>query len=75
MARTKNVKKVTVKSKKTSKSKATLTPFNETEWRIREDAETLKRAMAIKNDPTRLKAAKDYATKEMEALKKISKMK
>lgn len=55
--------------------KAALLPNSETEWRIRDDADTLKRAMAIKSDPSRLKAAQDYATQEMDALKKISKMK
>lgn len=63
------------KPKKTAKPKATLLPDNETEWRIREDADTLKRAMAIKSDPSRLKAAQEYVSKEMEALKKITKMK
>lgn len=30
------------------------------DWRTREDAETLKRAQAIKNDPMRLASAREY---------------
>jgi len=39
------------------------------------DARTLKQSMEIRNDPARLKAAQGHVTKEMEALKMVTKMK
>lgn len=72
----KTAKKSPVKKSTPKKSMAsTLMPNSEKEWQTKDDARTLKEAMAIKSDPSRLRAAQDYATKEMEALKQISRMK
>jgi len=66
--------KPAAKSKPTSKVKAISSPKTEKEWQIQDDVRTLQRAMEVKSDPKRLQAAKEYATKEMEALKQVSKM-
>ena len=72
----KSVKPKTKSAKKPkNKTVATLSPANDKEWQIRDDARTLKDAMAIKSDPSRLKAAQDYCSKEMETMKQIQKMK
>ena len=67
--------KTKTKIKTTKAKKATLLPDSPEQWRIHDDARTLKQAIEIKNDPGRLKAAQEYAAKEMDALKKIAKMK
>lgn len=58
------------KSKVTSVSLAT-----EREWQKQDDARILKQAIEIQKDPKRLKAAKEYVDKEMQALKEVSKLK
>lgn len=65
--------KARAKPKSAIKVKA-VSPDSEKDWRIQDDARTLQRAMEVKGDPKRLKAAKEYAVKEMEALKQVSKI-
>lgn len=67
--------KTASKKKSTLKTAVSLTPVSDKQWQIESDARTLKQAMEIKGDPSRMKAAQEYCTKEMEALKKVSKMK
>lgn len=79
MVKAKTTAKATAKPKSPSskaKSPSVAGPFNnDTDWRTRDDADTLKKAMAIKSDASRLKAAQEFVTKEMEALKQVSRMK
>lgn len=63
------------KSKPKANVTASLNPTTDNQWRIQDDARTLKQAMEIKKDPKRMQQAKEYCTKEMEALKQVSKMK
>ena len=70
--------KATTKSKPkaTSKKPTRAIPMNEEkDWRAQDDARTLKQSMEIRNDPARLKAAQGHVTKEMEALKMVTRMK
>ncbi|MHB8172719.1 MAG: hypothetical protein ACYDG6_14515 [Thermincolia bacterium] len=60
---------------KGKKSTAVLSPHSDAQWRIQEDANTLKRAAEIKSDPKRMKDAKTYCAKEIDALKQVSNMK
>jgi len=63
------------KAKSKKSSTVSLSPTTDKQWQIESDAQTLKRAMEVKGDPSRLKLAQEYCTKEAEALKQVSKMK
>lgn len=45
----------------------------ENKWRAEDDARTLMRAEEIKRDPTRIKAARSQAKKQMEELARVVK--
>ncbi len=63
------------KAKPKPKAAVSLSPTTDKQWQIQDDARTLKQAMAIKQDSARMKAAKEYCMKEIEAMKQVSKMK
>jgi hypothetical protein len=72
----KKIKKLKKKAvTKTNKSSLAMPMNEERDWRAQDDARTLKQSMEIRNDPARLKAAQGHVTKEMEALKMVTKMK
>jgi len=67
--------KIKTKTKTKKSSPKTIAMSEDRDWRAQDDARTLKQSMEIRNDPARLKAAQGHVTKEMEALKMVTKMK
>jgi hypothetical protein len=51
---------------------AGMSPFDDSRWRAQSDLDTLKRAIEIKKDPKRLKAAQELAKAELEATAKVA---
>jgi len=60
---------------KTQSKVISLNPTTDKQYQIQDDARMLKRAQEIRNDPARMKAAKEYCVKEMETMKQVTKMK
>lgn len=70
-------RKPQAKPKPKPKNKKAAMPMpmsSDKQWQTENDARTLKQAMEVQADPKRMKAAQEYCTKEMEALKQVSKL-
>ena len=49
-----------------------MSPFGDARWRAQSDLDTLERAIEIKKDPKRLKAAQELAKERLEAMAKVA---
>jgi hypothetical protein len=59
-------------AKKSKGSIAGISPFSESKWQVEDDLRTLQRAIEIKRDPKRLKAAKELAKEKLTEMASVA---